>query len=162
DTWLAGLLRTHVLARIAAFAMSREAIQGFAFRVVSQTDIHYRESPLSQSLDGLPHDTPCAGDRFPWLRLKFRADGPVEDLFEQRDYARLPVSVTGQPTPAGAAPARGDLWRTHIVPADPVNERELTRARIPLPSFYLLRPDGHVGLCGGRLDVSTIARYASE
>src|SRR5262245_28172444 len=82
DSWLAGLLRTRILARIAAFAMSRERIQGFGFRVVSQTGIHYRASPLSQSLPGLPHDAPRAGDRFPWLRLKFRADGPVEDLFE--------------------------------------------------------------------------------
>lgn len=40
----ASLLRTQILARIAAFAMSIEAVQAAAFRVVSQTDIHYRRS----------------------------------------------------------------------------------------------------------------------
>ena len=44
DNWLAGLLRTQVLARIAAFAMSRERIQRLAFRVVSQIGIDYREA----------------------------------------------------------------------------------------------------------------------
>jgi hypothetical protein len=55
---------------MAAFAMSRKSIQSAAFRVVSQTGIHYRGASLSQSLDGLPASAPRAGDRFPWLRLK--------------------------------------------------------------------------------------------
>ena len=37
DSWLAGLMRTKLLARIAAFAMSIERIQKIAFRIVSQT-----------------------------------------------------------------------------------------------------------------------------
>ena len=44
DNWLAGLFRTKILARIAAFALSREAIQEFAFRTVSQIGINYRNS----------------------------------------------------------------------------------------------------------------------
>ena len=73
DSWLAGLLRTKVLARIAAFAMARERIQRFAFRTVSQIGIHYRASSLSASAPGLPDAAPRAGDRFPWLRLKLEA-----------------------------------------------------------------------------------------
>ena len=61
DSWLAGLLRTKVLARIAAFAMSLERVQRIAFRTVSQTGIDYRKSPLSKSLEGLPDD--CAARR---------------------------------------------------------------------------------------------------
>jgi hypothetical protein len=38
----------------------------------------------------------------------------------------------------------------------------LARAQIPRPSFYLLRPDGHVGLCGARLDAAELQRYLSE
>ena len=75
DSWLAGLLRTKVLARIAAFAMRRERMQRFAFRTVSQTGIGYRKSALSKSLDGLPARAPRAGDRFPWLRLKLGRTG---------------------------------------------------------------------------------------
>jgi 2-polyprenyl-6-methoxyphenol hydroxylase-like FAD-dependent oxidoreductase len=162
DSWLAGLLRTQVLARIGAFAMSRVGIQRAAFRVVSQTGIHYRESPLSKSLDGLPHSAPRAGDRFPWLRLKLHADGLVEDLFGKLDDTRLTLIVIGQPSPPESALDIGDFLRTHAIPADPLNDMELARAQIPQPSFYLLRPDGHVGLCGTRLEAAAIVRYVSE
>jgi 2-polyprenyl-6-methoxyphenol hydroxylase-like FAD-dependent oxidoreductase len=158
---LAGVLRTRILARIAAFAMSRERIQRFAFRVVSQTGIHYRQSPLSESLGGLPRSAPRAGDRFPWLQLRFRPDGAVEDLFEKLDDARLNLVVFGQPAPREGALGLGALLEVHAIAADPVNDAELTRAQVPRPSFYLLRPDGHVGLCGGRLDAAAVARYAS-
>jgi 2-polyprenyl-6-methoxyphenol hydroxylase-like FAD-dependent oxidoreductase len=162
DGWLAGLLRTRVLARIAAFAMSRERIQQAAFRVVSQTAIHYRNSPLSKTVVGLPHDAPRAGDRFPWLRLRLRADGAAEDLFEKLDDRQLNLIVIGQPAPADGALDCGDWLRIHVIPADAGNDVELERARIPRPSFYLLRPDGHVGLCGVRFDGAEAARYLSE
>ena len=162
DSWLAGLLRTQILARVAAFAMSRERIQSFAFRVVSQIGIHYRKSPLSISLDGLPDTAPRAGDRFPWLRLKFRPDGSIEDLFEILDDTRLDLIVIGQPSPPREALESRRLAAIHIIPADPVNDVELARAQIPRPSFYLLRPDGHVGLCGARLEAARVARYVSE
>src|SRR5256885_1912342 len=81
DSWLAGLFRTRILARIAAFVMTFERPKQLAFRTLSQTGIAYRESPLSKSFPGLPGCAPRAGDRFPWLQLKFRAKGPVDDLF---------------------------------------------------------------------------------
>ena len=56
----------------------------------------------------------------------------------------------------------GGLVRVHVVPADPLNDAELARAGIPQPSFYLLRPDGHVGLCGGRLEAEAVRRYLGE
>jgi 2-polyprenyl-6-methoxyphenol hydroxylase-like FAD-dependent oxidoreductase len=160
DSWLAGLLRTKVLARIAAFAMSREPIQRFAFRVISQIGIRYRKSSLSQSLEGMPDGAPRAGDRFPWLRLKFRADGPVEDSFHKIDDAQFTLIVIGQP--AEPSPDFGELLSVHVIPADPTNDAELARAQIPRPSFYLLRPDGHIGLCGVRFDAAAIKRYVSE
>ena len=35
----------------------------------------------------------------------------------------------------------------------------LASDRLPSPSFYLLRPDGHVGLAGARVDVDAVTRY---
>jgi 2-polyprenyl-6-methoxyphenol hydroxylase-like FAD-dependent oxidoreductase len=162
DSRLAGLLRTQILARIAAFAMSRERIQRAAFRVVSQTGIHYRTSPLSKSLDGLPNGAPRAGDRFPWLRLKLRANGPIEDLFQKLDDTRLNLIVMGQPSPPEGALKIGDLLRIHAIPVDPFNDKELARAQFHLPSFYLVRPDGHVGLCGIYLDAAAVFAYVSK
>ena len=60
-----------------------------------------------------------------------------------------------------AAPA-GDLWQSHEIPSTPANDAELAHAGIPATSFYLVRPDGHIGLCGMRLEVGQIERYFSE
>ena len=162
DSWLAGLLRTKILARIGAFAMSLKRIQQIAFRTVSQTGIHYRKSALSESRQGFPETAPRAGDRFPWLRLKFRADGPFEDSFQKIDDTHFNLIVFGQSAPPEIAPGLGDLLRVHEIPVDPVNAAELSRAQIPNPSFYLVRPDGHVGLCGVRPDAAAIKRYVGE
>ena len=162
DSWLAGLFRTQILARMAAFAMSRKSIQSAAFRVVSQTGIHYRDGSLSQSPDGLPASAPRAGDRFPWLHLKLATNGPVEDVFDTLDDTRFSLVVIGQDPLPEATIGLGDLLRIHAIPADPANDAEFARVQIPRPSFYLVRPDGHVGLCGVRLDQAVLKRYVSE
>jgi 2-polyprenyl-6-methoxyphenol hydroxylase-like FAD-dependent oxidoreductase len=162
DSSVAGLFRTQILVRIAAFAMSFERMQKLAFDTISQTGIHYRTSRLSKSLAGIPDDAPRAGDRFPWLHLKLTPNGAVEDLYEKLDDTRFNLVVTGRPPPPDAAPGLGERLRIHAIPADPVNEAELARARIPRSSFFLLRPDGHVGLCGVRLDDDAVTRYLAE
>jgi 2-polyprenyl-6-methoxyphenol hydroxylase-like FAD-dependent oxidoreductase len=162
DNWLAGLFRTQILARIGAFALSRERIQRFAFRVVSQTGISYRNSPLSQTLAGLPQAAPRAGDRMPWLRLRLVPGGPIEDLFAKLDDRHFNLILIGQLPSAGEVPGLGDLVRIHVVPGDPENDRELARAQIPQPSFYLVRPDGHIGLAGIRIDAAAVSRYVAE
>ena len=162
DSWLAGLFRTRILARIAAFAMTFERAKQLAFRTVSQTGIAYRESPLSKMLPGLPDGAPRAGDRFPWLRLRFQANGPVEDLFQKLDDTRFNLIVTGQLAPSTGAFQPDDLLLTHVIPGDPDNDSELARARISGPAFYLLRPDGHVGLAGTRFDAGAVNAYLAE
>jgi hypothetical protein len=56
----------------------------------------------------------------------------------------------------------GNLLRINAVSIDPFNDEELARAQIPRPSFYLVRPDGYIGLCGVRLEAGAVARYVSE
>ena len=70
--------------------------------------------------------------------------------------------MIGQPSAVVDVPGLGDLLRTLAVPSDPANDAELARAKIPQPSFYLLRPDGHVGVAGTRLDAAAVTRYVSE
>lgn len=160
DSPIAGLLRTRVLANLAAFAMRRSVVQALAFRTVSQTAIAYRASPLSQDEAGLPDDAPRAGDRFPWLRLQLRADGPVEDLFSALDDRHFHLLVFGARIETTLPLER--LIELHLVPATPRNDEMLRRAKIPQPSAWLLRPDGHVALCGPRLDAAAIGRYVTD
>lgn len=161
DNPLAGILRTHVLARIGAFAMSRPPIQRAVFRIISQIGIRYRNSPLSQSLGTLPRGAPQPGDRFPWMHLKLRADGPPEDSFQVLKDTRFNLLLIGQEAPAELA-GFGELLSVYTVPGGPENERELARVGIPTPAFYLLRPDGHVGLCGTQLPGGAVGGYLAS
>jgi len=161
DNWLAGLFRTEILARIGAFAMGTRRIQALAFRTVSQIGIRYRESSLSVATAAMPEGAPRPGDRFPWMHLKFAADGAVLDSFAQLDDAHFHLLAFGQ-TPPAAPRAFGDLVRVHAIPPDAANDAELERVRIPQPSVYLVRPDGYIGCCGGRVDADALSRYATE
>ncbi|MEO7387669.1 MAG: FAD-dependent monooxygenase [Gammaproteobacteria bacterium] len=162
DSWLAALLRTQVLARIGALALKLERVQTAAFRTVSQLGIHYRASSLSRATGAPDRHGPQPGDRFPWLQLRFSANGPVEDSFQKLDDTRFNLLLFGQPMPDGVRLDHDGLFAVHAIPVDAFNENVRARAKIAKPSFYLLRPDGHVGLRGGHLDVAAISRYASE
>ena len=59
-------------------------------------------------------------------------------------------------------PGLGDLLRVHAIPSDPTNDRELVRAQIPQPAFYLVRPDGYIGLAGVRFDAAAASSYVTE
>lgn len=180
---LAGLLRTRVAPRAAALAMRSEHVRRLAFRTISQIGIRYPHSPLSQGAsragrigdgdgggdgggdgDGRGRGArggPAPGDRFPWLKLVFTASQPPDDLFARLDDTRFTLLVFGQPATLAAA-GMADLLAVEVVPDDPANARELTRARIPRPSFYLLRPDGHVGLAGAWLDEAAVLGYLRQ
>jgi hypothetical protein len=138
--------------------MQTRAVQRLAFRTVSQTGIHYGWSTLSQSSDKVPEGAPRPGDRFPWLHLRFSVAGPVEDSFQKLDDTKFNLLVFGQPVPPGAL-GPGDLLAVHAIASDPMNDKELARAGIPSTSYYLLRPDGHVGLCGSVLAGEMVRDY---
>ena len=162
DSWVAGVFRTRIVAKVMARAMTVERIRDVAFRTISQIGIRYRNGPLSQMLATMPEGAPVAGDRFPWLHLKLQLSGPVEDLFQKLDDTRFNLLVIGQPAPAAEKLGVGDLIRVHAIPNDAANANELARIHITFPAFYLLRPDGHVGLAGRELEAAAVTRYLSE
>jgi 2-polyprenyl-6-methoxyphenol hydroxylase-like FAD-dependent oxidoreductase len=162
DHALMGVLRTEVIARIASFAMSFRRVQARGFRTVSQTGIHYRESALSQTIGALPHDAPQPGDRFPWLKLRLRADGPIEDLFATLDDTRFHLFAFGANPSLDDFGDFGGLVDLHRVPTDPANDVELARVSMPLASTYLVRPDGYIALAGAAVDRMALDRYFAE
>jgi 2-polyprenyl-6-methoxyphenol hydroxylase-like FAD-dependent oxidoreductase len=151
----ARLFRTQVAARIAAFVLRFERAQRFAFRTISQIGIQYRASALSED-GGLPEAAPRAGDRFPWLHLTFAAGKPVEDSFERLDDLHFHLVAVGQPAPE----VKADV-QVHVLPDTPGNAKELARAGIPARAFYLVRPDGYIGLSGAALQPGAVERYLS-
>jgi hypothetical protein len=158
---LARFFRTRIFPGALSLAMHVDKLRTAAFRTISQTGIRYRGSPVSQTLPGLPADGVQAGDRFPWVHLKLTPNGPAEDFFQKLDDTRFTLVLVGQPAPRDGI-ALGDLLRIHVVPHDPANDKELARAGIPHLAFYLVRPDGYVGLAGPRLESETLSRYLVE
>lgn len=157
DSWTAGIFRTRLIAKIAARAMRLERTRILAFRTISQIGVRYRGSALSQMLGTLPEGAPLPGDRFPWLHLRMQPEGPLEDLYQKLDDTCFNLLVIGQPGPASGS--FGDLVRVHAIPDHPANALELARVHSTGPAFYLLRPDGHIGLAGTTLEVAAITRY---
>jgi len=156
---LGSFFRTRIMPNLAAFAMARETVRRLAFRALSQTGIAYRQSPLSQTLNGLPKEASQPGDRFPWLHLRFQADGPREDLFQRLDDTRFNLLAFGQRASLAELNAPAELLAVHEIPDGADNAAELARVAIKGPAFYLLRPDGHVGLAGTRLDTAALMRW---
>jgi 2-polyprenyl-6-methoxyphenol hydroxylase-like FAD-dependent oxidoreductase len=159
ENWFAGILRTRIFPRVASIVMRRQSVRRAAFLTLSQTGIDYRPSPLSQTLAGVNPAGPQAGDRFPWLRLAFSAPGAREDLFEKMDDTRFNLLVIGQPAPDEKRLGLGDMLKVHAIAADGDNAGELARASIEAPSYYLVRPDGHIGLAGRQFDASALTRW---
>ncbi|HEY7573777.1 MAG TPA: FAD-dependent monooxygenase, partial [Thermoanaerobaculia bacterium] len=161
-SWVAGTFRTSVFPKILAMAMRLDRVRKAAFRTISQIGIRYRESPLSQNLERVPEPAPRAGDRFPWLRLRLSPGGPVRDFFGELDDTRFHLVLAVQPAHSQGVGELGDLLRVHAIPGDPHNDEEFARVGIPRPAFYLVRPDGYVGLCGGVFDPAALSRWVSE
>lgn len=159
DNWLAGLIRTRIAVGVVAQAMRRPSIRRLAFLTLSQIGISYRDSWLSRNLPALPKRAPRAGDRFPWVQLGFGDGGQPEDLFARLDDTRFNLLVFGQDAAELQRPFAPDLLRTHSIPDGPENRRELARVGIPRLSFYLLRPDGHIGLAGLDLDLAALDNW---
>jgi 2-polyprenyl-6-methoxyphenol hydroxylase-like FAD-dependent oxidoreductase len=159
DSWLAGIFRTHIFPNVAAIVMRLKAVRKKAFPTLSQIGISYPQSPLSRTLPGVPEHAPRAGDRFPWLHLQFEAGGRSEDLFQKLDDTRFNLLVIGQPAPPAESFGLGDLLQVHSIPSSAENSKALAAVSISGPAYYLLRPDGHVGLAGSRLEASEVKSW---
>jgi 2-polyprenyl-6-methoxyphenol hydroxylase-like FAD-dependent oxidoreductase len=159
--WLAGVFRTKIMATVLAQAMKRRRARRAAFMALSQIGIDYRRSPLSSTLSAGP-GAPQAGDRFPWLHLAFRKNGPLEDVFRKMDDTRFTLLVLGQPGPVTGIAGFRDLLDVHTVPMTPENELAMNAASIMAPAYYLVRPDGHIALAGARYDETEVRLWFAD
>ena len=156
------LFRTMVLPNLLAFAMRFDRLQAAGFRTISQIGIRYRRSALSEEMPGLGDGGPRAGDRFPWMKLRLSANGAPEDLFARLDDTRFTLLLFGQPASASPDGGLGARLETIVVADSPDNEAVRNAAGIPRTAFYLLRPDGYVGLCGTTFERAALARYLAD
>ena len=84
--------RARIAALVDAAGSRIQRVRHFA-SCRRRSGIRYPDSalPSSQSSEGLPDGAPRAGDRFPWLRLKFQSGRPGRGLVaEARRHALQP------------------------------------------------------------------------
>jgi hypothetical protein len=120
------------------FSLSRQAM----FRLVSQTRIHYADSPLSDGRAGEVH----GGDRLPWVRM-----GAVDNFVPLRSLD-WQVHVYGEIEETLAAACRGFGLAAHVFEwSDAANQAGIERN-----AMYLIRPDGHIAMASSDQSVTKL------
>jgi hypothetical protein len=143
-----GLLRRHVLPRLASLALRTGPGSRRFFGLFSQTAIAYRQSLVSRGSAGKVH----GGDRLPWV------GGATGDNFEPLASLDWQLHVYGRPSPElrQAFGARGIPLHVFGWSAD------AALAGLTRDAGYLLRPDGHVGMASASQDVPALLSYLDE
>ena len=158
---LAELLRLRVAPTLLAFALRFGIFRRLAFRTVSQIGIRYPHSPLSSVHERLPSGAPEPGDRFPWITVEL-APGGACDLFGELDDTRFNLLLFGEQPLLPDGWDEHDLVRAVRIPGSPANRDAMTRAGIPSFAFFLLRPDGHIGVAGREANIDVLQQYLND
>lgn len=144
----ADFVRTRIAPLFASVAYKNENVREYLFRVVSQTTLDYRASPLSRGKAGGVQ----GGDRLPWL------PGGRADNYDSLAAILWQVHVYGE------AKADVSQWcAKHGIPLHVFAwEQACEKAGVARNAIYLLRPDTYVALADPEGEASTLSRYFAE
>ena len=146
---LAGeIVRSILFPHVIPFLMGFSPIRSSQFRLISQTRISYRHSPLSEGNAGDVR----GGDRLPWVETDDGANfAPLTSLDWQ-------VHVYGQASQALRRVASDANLALHEfawkAPAE--------HAGLERDALYLVRPDGHIALANSKQDVEKLRQFLSK
>jgi 2-polyprenyl-6-methoxyphenol hydroxylase-like FAD-dependent oxidoreductase len=144
----AEFVRIHIAPLVMGVAYKLDSVREFMFRMISQTTLNYRESPLSQGKAGEVH----GGDRLPWVREgEANNYGPLAEIGWQ-------VHVYG----TAAADLRG--WcEQHGLPLHEFAwTADYQHHGLARDAAYLLRPDTYVALADQQASPEALQRYFSS
>jgi 2-polyprenyl-6-methoxyphenol hydroxylase-like FAD-dependent oxidoreductase len=146
---LARLVRTAVVPRVAPALVSWRAVRRLLFRTVSQTEIEYHDSPLSEGTAGRVR----GGDRLPWI--PFAAN---DDNFRPLASIAWQVHVYGESTDDLGDRCADLNIPVHRFPWRPT----MGNAGLLQGALYLIRPDGYVALADPQPRLENVRRYFAE
>jgi 2-polyprenyl-6-methoxyphenol hydroxylase-like FAD-dependent oxidoreductase len=144
DGPIARFVRLHVIPGVLPAMMKIEFVRRFFFRTVSQIEIEYRSSALSQGHAARVH----GGDRLPW----------VPDNFAPLASLRWQAHVYG-----AASPELAEACRTLGIALEKFDWSEAAaHAGLARDALYLVRPDGYVGLAAAAGDARALTGYSTQ
>ncbi len=114
-----------------------------AFRTLSQTRIHYRDSALSEGRAGKVR----GGDRLPWVESSDNY-APLASLDWQ-------IHLYGAASPQLVADANRCGIRMHAFPWS----ADADRAGFAQGALYLVRPDGYVAVAGAEQEIGVVRAF---
>jgi 2-polyprenyl-6-methoxyphenol hydroxylase-like FAD-dependent oxidoreductase len=141
----ADLIRLWIAPAVLQAAFSFEAAREFAFRTVSQINVNYRASPLSQGRAGHVH----GGDRMPWVVVDGLDNhhGLTKTAWQAQVYGaarpELAAWCAEQKLPLETFP-----WAT-----------QYAQAGLARDALYLMRPDTYVGLADETASADVLQSY---
>ena len=144
----ADFVRTHIFPTVASVAYGFDSVREFMFRTVSQTTLHYQDSPVSEGQAGKVK----GGDRLPWVK----AAGI--DNYEPLRKVGWQMHIYGT--------ARDDLRAWCVRHGVELNVfawmPEHKDAGFAQDAAYLLRPDTYVAFAAPTQSVTTVDSYLAN
>jgi 2-polyprenyl-6-methoxyphenol hydroxylase-like FAD-dependent oxidoreductase len=158
--------RVHLMPRIVALLPKEKHAARFAFRLISQIGIHYRDSSLSRdaSQGSFPINTPKPGDRLPFVL--FQEDNRSVNIQDKvKDPALHLLLFSGSLlTDAPEIDEFHELATQHDVRREIVPFRSETKDLYKIfgirnTGFYLVRPDMYIGCRSSQLEAVFLQNY---
>ena len=149
---LARTIRLRVVPLVIPSLFAFRAARRFIFRTVSQTQVHYRDSALSEGRAGRVR----GGDRLPWVSSA-RGGGSAGN-FAALTSLEWQVHVYGDATPAIRAACDQRRLPLHVFAWD----AGAAASGLQRNAVYLVRPDGYVGLAADADGAAALSAYLDK
>jgi hypothetical protein len=150
--FIARLVRLKIAPLLMPFFVRLNAVRRLMFRTVSQTQVNYRGSRLSEGRAGSVR----GGDRLPWFKIQSNAADT--DNFAPLTLLDWQVHVYGDAAPDVKKVCDARKIPLHLFPWYP----EMARAGLQRHAIYLIRPDGYIGMIDPRGEAKSISAYLDK
>jgi 2-polyprenyl-6-methoxyphenol hydroxylase-like FAD-dependent oxidoreductase len=149
---LAQFIRMRVVPRLMPIVFKLNTVRRLMFRTVSQTQINYRGSALSEGRAGSVH----GGDRLPWMKIQLNAAD--KDNFAPLTSLAWQVHIYGDAVPEVKKVCDARNISLYVFPWYP----EMAKAGLQRHAIYLIRPDGYIGMIDPRGFAKSIMEYLDK
>ena len=145
----ARLVRLRLVPLFLPLLFRFRPVRRLMFRTVSQTNVNYRESSLSEGRAGTVH----GGDRLPWVEPE--SPGAGADNFTPLDSIDWQVHVYGEASAEIRTTCHRRKLALHVFSWRPA----MRRTGLRRGAVYLVRPDGYVALADSEGSAKAITSY---